>query len=320
MKQIVFIAVLGLTLLSNSVFAQKTKDAATEANPTWNNKLYSQMGYDEKLRFVAAKSDEILSLFGRTKGDEINAESLQLIRTYLEGYLKRISKPKLDSCSAGNAFRNDLTSVLQRGRLNASLISEEFAGQKLPPQVGIYVAMLETEFCPCLQAPTGALGMFQLTKVVGEIYGLKTQTGATPTNPDERCEPRLAARAASKYFRKMIDDIFGADAVGFPLAIGAYNRGEGSTKKHITEAAAISSAPRISFWVLIETKDELLEKLEKDSAKKTGDENETAQTPFFMRQFEAENIKYVPKFFAAAIIGENPKTFGLNMPPLSQAK
>ena len=35
------------------------------------------------------------------------------------------------------------------------------------------------------------------------------------------------------------------------------------------------------------------------------------------KQFNAENIKYVPKFFATAIIGENPQDFGVNLQPLS---
>jgi hypothetical protein len=33
--------------------------------------------------------------------------------------------------------------------------------------------------------------------------------------------------------------------------------------------------------------------------------------------FQRENINYVPRFFAAAIIGENPWDFGLNMRQLS---
>jgi hypothetical protein len=34
--------------------------------------------------------------------------------------------------------------------------------------------------------------------------------------------------------------------------------------------------------------------------------------------FQNESVGYVPAFFAAAIIGENPSAFSLNMPPLSQ--
>ena len=33
--------------------------------------------------------------------------------------------------------------------------------------------------------------------------------------------------------------------------------------------------------------------------------------------FRNESAYYIPSFFAAAIIGENPQTFGLQTPPLS---
>jgi hypothetical protein len=35
------------------------------------------------------------------------------------------------------------------------------------------------------------------------------------------------------------------------------------------------------------------------------------------KTFQTENVFYVPRFFAAAIIGENPKAFGLEIEPLS---
>lgn len=312
MKKLFLSVFFGSILLTNFVFAQKT-----DAEPTWTNKLYSQMGEDEKLRFVAAKSDEVLALFGRTKGDEINQEGLKTIRNQLDGYVRRIAKPKFDGCSSKDWIKSDLTSVLKRGSSVSAAIREEFSAQNLPPELGIYVAMIETEFCPCLQSPIGALGMFQFTTAVAANYGLKTQKGATTAKPDERCQPKPAARAASKYFKFMIDNIFGSDAVGFPLAVGAFNRGEGGTKRHIADVTPISKAPRISFWVLIETQEKLIEKLEKDAAEKSAEES---KLPVYLQQFQTENVKYVPKFFAAAIIGENPQTFGINLPPLSQAK
>jgi hypothetical protein len=48
-----------------------------------------------------------------------------------------------------------------------------------------------------------------------------------------------------------------------------------------------------SFWVLLDNADNMDE------------------------YFREETVKYVPKFFAAAIVGENPQTFGLPIPPLS---
>jgi hypothetical protein len=313
MKRFFLTVFFSLLLLTNFVLAQKT-DAEP---PTWANKLYSQMGEDEKLRFVAAESDDVLALFGRTKGDEISPEGLKAIRNHLDGYVRRINKPKFDSCASKDWTRSDLTSVLKRGSAVSAAISEEFSALDLPPEIGIYVAMIETDFCPCLQSPIGTLGMFQFTTALAANYGLKTQKGATTAKPDERCEPKLAARAASKYFKFMIDKIFGSDAVGYPLAIGAFNRGEGATKRHIADVTAISKAPRISFWVLIDTQETLIEKLEKDAAEKSAEES---KLPLYLQQFQAENIKYVPKFFAAAIVGENPKTFGIDLPPLSRAK
>ncbi len=321
MKQLCFTVLIGFVLSINFACAQNPKTEVqkpkTDETPSLKNQLYSQMSDDEKNSFVAAKSDAVLSLFGRVKGDEISAEGLKIIKNYLDEYAARLSRPKFDSCSSRDWIRSDLTSVLMRGGKNAVAIREEFTAQKLPPELGMYVAMIETEFCPCLQAPTGGLGMYQWTSMSGTEYGLKTVKGASPTKPDERCQPQLAARAAAKYFKKMIADIFGSDAVGFPLSISAFNRGEGMTKKHLADVSAFSKAPRISFWVLIDTQEELIKKLEKDAAESA---DKKAKPPVYVEQFQSENIKYVPKFFAAAIIGENPEAFGLKMPPLSQTK
>ncbi len=321
MKQLCLTVLIGFVLSINFACAQNPKTDVqkpkTDETPSLKNQLYSQMSDDEKNSFVAAKSDAVLSLFGRVKGDEISAEGLKIIKNYLDGYAARLSGPKFDSCSSRDWIRSDLTSVLMRGGKNAAVIREEFTAQKLPPELGIYVAMIETEFCPCLQSPIGGLGMYQWTSTSGTEYGLKTVKGASPAKPDERCQPQLAARAAAKYFKKMVGDIFGSDAVGFPLSISAFNRGEGMTKKHLADVSAFSKAPRISFWGLIETQEELIKKLEKDAAENTA---KNAKLPVYIEQFQSENIKYVPKFFAAAIIGENPTAFGLKMPPLSQTK
>ncbi|MCB1025660.1 MAG: transglycosylase SLT domain-containing protein [Acidobacteria bacterium] len=273
------------------------------------------MGFDEKIRFVSSKSDEILALFGRTEGDQINAEGLQRIRQELDSYLNRLRAPRADNCYGFG--KSDLTSVMARGSRNAAMISEEYKAQNIPSQVGLYTAMIESEFCPCLQSSTGPLGMFQFTKQTGTSYGLKTIVDASPENPDERCTPKLSARASAMYYKQMIAEIFGRDSVGIPLAIGAFNRGVGTMKKHIVEASALTDAPRISFWVLMDTQNKVYEKYATQINDK---ENAGFRPPGYFSQFQRENIKYVPKFFAAAIIGENPKAFGLDIEPLSKIK
>ena len=164
--------------------------------------VQNQNKESEKNQFVTEQADKILEKFGRATGDKVNEKGLRLIRNFVDSYAKRQSLPKSDSC--GTAFRSDLSSVLLRANKYIKTISDEFSGQSLVSQTGIYTAMIESEFCPCLQAPTGALGMFQFSFAISSIYGLKAVKGANPQKPDERCNPQLAARAAAKYIKYMI--------------------------------------------------------------------------------------------------------------------
>ena len=91
---------------------------------------------------------------------------------------------------------------------------------------------------------------------------------------------------------KALTGRYGTGPSSVPLAIGSYNSGEGGLSQNLEKALSSGNLPR-DFWSLIE-KSDLLSK-----------------------QFQTENFKYVPKFFAAAIIGENPQDFGLNLQPLS---
>jgi Transglycosylase SLT domain len=134
--------------------------------------------------------------------------------------------------------------------------------------------------------------MFQFTKATGEAYGLKVVKGATPLHPDERCEPEPSARAAAKYM-KFLQGRYGTDPSSVPLAIGSYNSGEGGLSSNLKAALDSNQALPRDFWSLIANGEKL------------------------SKQFQSENFKYVPKFFAAATIGENPTDFGINLQPLS---
>jgi hypothetical protein len=82
-----------------------------------------------------------------------------------------------------------------------------------------------------------------------------------------------------------------------PLAIASYNEGEGGLSTNLANAlkAAMSKSddPERSFWTMV------------------------AHSQILSDQFQREAIKYVPKFFAAAIVGENPRVFGVDMEPIS---
>ena len=91
--------------------------------------------------------------------------------------------------------------------------------------------------------------------------------------------------------------MFGTGPLSVPLAIASYNEGEGGLSTNLANAlkAAMSKSddPERSFWTMV------------------------AHSQILSDQFQREAIKYVPKFFAAAIVGENPRVFGVDMQPIS---
>ncbi len=216
---------------------------------------------------------------------------MESIKRFTEGYAKRI-KPvenSADTCSYGD----DLTTILRRGKKYSYGISQSFKDKLLNPEIGIYIALVESEFCPCLQSPTGPLGMFQLTASWGKLYGLQTISGASPDNPDERCEPLKASNAAANYLddllrNQRINGNYGRDANGILLAIASYNSGEGALRKNIKTVGETQGDMPVTYWTLMKNGDKM------------------------SKQFQMENIKYVPKFLAAVIVGENPEVFGVS--------
>lgn len=262
---------------------------------------YTQMTESEKLKFIENRTNEFLGLFRTVGVYQIDKSGADTVKRFVDSYVKRISAKK--SQSAKCSYSDDLATVLQRGKLYSPDIKSAFTAMEFPVQVGIYLAMLESEFCPCLQNPTGPLGMFQFTAMLGKQYGIDTVKNATPQKPDDRCKVKPAANGAAAYFKKLTDTDFGRNAVGIPFAITAYNAGEGNTKKLIRLSNS-SNNDTFTYW----------EMRKFDFGQLPNDEmNQGA-----INQFQMEGFKYFPKFLAAMIIGENPKTFGINMNPLSQ--
>jgi len=129
--------------------------------------------------------------------------------------------------------------------------------------------------------------MFQFLASSAPDYGL---------NPEDRCLPEPSAKAAAKYVKSLMGR-FGTAPDSVPLSIASYNSGQGNLSKNLDKVfAAVANQDR-NFWTLAANQN----KMEGGAAK----------------QFSNENIKYVPKFFATAIIGENPQDFGVNLQPLS---
>jgi len=278
--------------------ANTPKSAGTDQNAD-----YRSMSEEEKIKFITAQTGNILDKFGRKSGDEVPPEGIDLVKKFVDGYAARVKNERTDSCAARDWVKSDLTSVLERGKQQAPKIIKAFDEKDIDPAIGLYLAMIESEFCPCLQSPTGPLGMFQLPRTAAKKYGLETTPDADPTNPDERCDPDKAAKAEASlmvdliaYTKDNFGPEYGSNALGIPLAISAVNSDADALKKNLSLIEKDKNKSP-GFWQMME------------NSKKLSD------------QFQRENLKYFPKFLAAAIIGENPSVFGVTgIEPLTGSK
>jgi pSer/pThr/pTyr-binding forkhead associated (FHA) protein len=259
--------------------------------PVASGKKYLEMSDTERRQYLEIKAMRVAQVIGNNNSGAIPPAAIDKIKGFVDAYASRAKvKPK-----GGCSFGDNLQSTFERASKNAPFIVTAFNGKGIDPRIGLYLAMIESEHCVCLQSGTGPLGMFQFTYATAKLHFEPSDgviKGASPGNPDIRCQPEPAARAAASYM-KALTGRYGTGPASVPLAIGSYNSGEGGLSSNLQKALDSGQGLPRDFWTLIE-KGDLLSK-----------------------QFQSENFKYVPKFFAAAIIGENPQDFGMTLQPIS---
>jgi len=178
-------------------------------------------------------------------------------------------------------FKDGLRVVYGRASQYVPLVSAEFDEKKVPIAIGIYQAVVESEYRDCLMSDTGPVGIFQFTKATAQQHGLA---------PKDRCKVDLSSKAAAKYNSKLLSDL-GRDHSSWTLAVLSFNQREGLTQLQIRKLAELGSNER-NYWAISENRERLSD-------------------------YDPSSDRYVRRFFAAAIIGENPEMFGLVTPPLS---
>ena len=250
---------------------------ASSAQQVGTFELYQQMSQDEQLAFVAEQARSIARQMSGTEYEFTRAFEAD-IRHYVDKYAQRIGNNGGDSLGKGDARL-----LFERGQMHAPTLISAFKTHNLSPLIGLYLPLIESEYVN-LQAPSsmGAIGMFQFLPNTGERYGLSQQ---------DLLDVEKSADAAARY---LIDSLkqFKDDPMKEALALLSYNRGRGQTAQAL-QLVINDQNRRCSICAL------------------------TAASSRLDRSFQKENVHYVPSFFAAAIVGENPQAFGLQQQPLS---
>ena len=176
-----------------------------------------------------------------------------------------------------------LPGVFARGQAEAPRLIAAFKARNVSPLIGLYIPWIESAFVN-IQSPNsmGSIGMFQFVPKTGEHFGLSAA---------DLLDVEKSADAAARYITES-SATFKDDPMKEALALLAYNRG-GQKVASDLKVVLNDQNRQCSICALNANRDKL------------GD------------TFRSESVYYVPLFFAAAIIGENPQTFGLQGKPLS---
>jgi len=187
---------------------------------------------------------------------------------------------RIGNASAG---RTDLRVVLERGQAQAPLLSSTFRARNVSPLYGLYLPWIESEYVNLESSgPMGSVGMFQFLPSTGEHFGL---------SKEDLLDVGKSADAAAQYIAQSLKQ-FKDDPMKEALAVLAYNRGAQQTTRSL-KLLLNDQNRRCSICAL------------------TSDRSKRDET------LTNESALYVSTFFAAAIIGENPQSFGVQMQPLS---
>jgi hypothetical protein len=242
-----------------------------------SGKGYEDMSRAERLAFVGEQARRIAREMSGSEY-EFTPEFEQDIQRAVTHYAQRIGNTEVDGKKKTN-----LRVVFARGQANAPTINAAFRARNVSPLIGLYISWIESEYQNIESAkPSGAVGMFQFLPETGANYGLSVQ---------DLLDVGKSADAAARYILDGIKS-FKDDPMKEALALVAYNRGGQKTARDL-KVLLNEQNKRCSVCALTSDRSKLDER------------------------YRYENSLYVPLFFAAAIIGENPQAFGIQAQPLS---
>lgn len=106
------------------------------------------------------------------------------------------------------------------------VFKKAFAAKGVPPELA-WLAEVESSLNLKARSPVGAYGPFQFMPATAKRFGLHTGF------PDDRSHPRKSAEAAASYLAILYQQF-----QSWPLAIAAYNAGEGRVGRALKDAGS----------------------------------------------------------------------------------
>jgi len=229
----------------------------------------------EQLAFIQERTRHVQTLIG-DEPTEFGEEALRSVKVEIDDYVEEkdslLQKP----------FKEGLRVIYGRASQYAPLVIRSYEARRVPSALGLYQAMVESEYYDCLTSSTGTIGLFQFTRKTAAKYSL------TPT---DYCNVEKQSDAAARYMSDLISD-FGEGKSSWTLALLSFRQGADKTREHLRQLRGRGINER-SFWVIFRYKKDL-------------------QPPLMDGE-----IKYISRFFATAIIGETPGAFELSTLPLT---
>ena len=238
---------------------------------------YQQMTTEQRSAFVALQAQRIARQMSGREY-EFTASFDLAVQKAVDGYAKRIGNNGGEQFGSGDARL-----IFQRGQTVAPTLIRIFKTHHLSPLFGLYIPLVESEYIN-FQSPNsvGALGIFQFLPQTGARFGLSTA---------DLLDVEKSANAAAEYIAGGLQQ-FQDDPMKEGLALLAYNRGAASVRQDL--ATLVNEQNRACSVCALTVPDDKLDV-----------------------SLQNERVYYLPRFFAAAIIGENPRAFGLEIGPLS---
>ncbi len=237
--------------------------------------LYWQKTKTEQIDFVTKQGNRIAGMLG-SNSSSIGSDGLRLIKQELDKYVVRRESLSADLGKEG------LRPLYARASLHAPLIIQSFAKTGVPPAIGLYIPLVETEYRPCIEGLSDTKGLFQFWPQTARQYGLM---------PGDVCDAKKEASAAALFMADRIAE-FGSDSASVTLTILSFSLGADNVRGYLRKLLRSGNNER-SFWACSANAEKLDER------------------------FRNQGLRYVPRFFAAAIMGENPSVFDLQIKPLS---